>query len=57
MVKQKKKTIIECECGMEIAGFSEHHVKQNLMIHKRTSQKHKELLKLKKRWLRDTHKK
>ena len=48
---KKKKVFIECGCGMKIAGFSEHHVKQNLMIHKRTSQKHKELLKLKEKWL------
>ena len=52
MVK-KKKVFCECECGIKIAGFSEHHVKQNLIIHKRTSQKHKELLKLKKKWLKE----
>ena len=57
MVRQKQKSFIECVCGMKIAGFSEHHVKQNLMIHKKTSQKHKELLELKKKWLRNNHKK
>lgn len=50
---KKKKVFIECGCGMKIAGFSKHHVKQNLLIHKKTSQKHKELLKLKKKWLKD----
>ncbi|MFH1311277.1 MAG: hypothetical protein ABIH65_02630 [Nanoarchaeota archaeon] len=49
---KKKKFFIECECSAKIVGFSEHHVKQNLIIHKRTSQKHKELLKLKKKWLK-----
>jgi hypothetical protein len=53
MVKQKKAYIIECECGMKIKGFSEHHAKQNLLIHKRNSQKHKELLDLKKKWLKE----
>jgi len=53
MVKQKKPFIIECECGMKIKGFSEHHAKQNLLIHKRNSQKHKELLELKKKWLKE----
>ena len=52
MIK-KKKVFRECECGMKIAGFSEHHAKQNLMIHKKTSQKHKELLELKKKWLKE----
>lgn len=50
MVKEKKKIFIECECGVKIAGFSDHHVKQNLIIHKKSSMKHKELLKLKKKW-------
>tara|TARA_Y100000034_G_scaffold133347_1_gene198565 strand:+ start:817 stop:981 length:165 start_codon:yes stop_codon:yes gene_type:complete len=53
MVKKKQPYDIECECGMKIRGFSEHHAKQNLKIHKQTSQKHKELLELKKKWLKE----
>ena len=53
MVKQKKKVEIECECGMKIIGFSKHHAEMNLMIHKKTSLKHKERLELKKKWLKN----
>jgi len=52
-VKRKEVVEIECECGMKIKGFSEHHAKMNLMIHKKTSQKHQELLELKKKWLKN----
>lgn len=46
MVKQKEKHKLKCECGKEIIGFSEHHVEQNLRLHKLTSQEHKERIKL-----------
>ena len=52
MAKEKKKVFVECECGVKITGFSEHHAKQNLMIHKKASRKHKELLALKEKWLK-----
>lgn len=40
MVKQKKKVFETCPyCEKKIAGFSRHHAKQNLMIHKMASQK------------------
>lgn len=38
----KTKKQIECECGKMIIGFSEHHAKQNLELHKITSREHKE---------------
>jgi len=53
MGKQKKKFFLECECGLKIIGFSEHHAKQNLIIHKKTSKQHKQLLILKRKWLKD----
>jgi|APSaa5957512622_1039677.scaffolds.fasta_scaffold77298_2 hypothetical protein len=53
MVKQKKKFVVECECGLKIIGFSEHHANQNLIIHKKTSKQHKQLLVLKRKWLKD----
>jgi len=53
MVKQKQITEIECECGMKIKGFSEHHAKQNLLIHKRTSRKHSDRIKLIKKITRE----
>lgn len=43
---QKKKHIIKCECGKEIIGFSEEHAKINLYIHKQTSNRHKEIIKI-----------
>ena len=46
MVKKKKPYIIECECGMKIKGFSKHHAEMNLMIHKKTSIKHRERMEL-----------
>lgn len=53
MTKQKKKFIIRCpDCNKKIIGFSEHHAKMNLMIHQRTSERCKELLELKKKWLK-----
>ncbi len=45
-MKQKKKHIIRCECGKEIIGFSEEHAKINLSIHKQTSNRHKEIIKI-----------
>ena len=56
VVKKKQVVEIECECGMKIKGFSEHHAKQNLLIHERNSQKHGELLELKKKWLKENNK-
>ena len=53
MAKQKQITELGCECGMKIKGFSQHHAEQNLMIHKHTSQKHKELIQLKRKWLKE----
>lgn len=53
MTKEKTAVFIECECGLKIKGFSEHHARQNLLIHKMTSQKHKQLLALKKKWLKE----
>ncbi len=44
MVKQKKKVVLKCpDCDKKIIGFSEHHAKQNLMIHQRTSERCKEI--------------
>ena len=38
MVKQKKKVIKKCPyCKKDIVGFSEHHAKQNLVIHQKVS--------------------
>lgn len=48
----KRKETVECDCGLDIAGFSEKHAKQNLRIHKNISKKHKELLDMKKKWLK-----
>jgi len=46
-MKQKKQFKVKCEdCDKEIIGFSEHHAKQNLMIHTRTSEKCKEFKEL-----------
>lgn len=53
MVKQKTKFVLECDCGLKVIGFSEHHAKQNLIIHQKTSKQHKQLLILKKKWLKD----
>lgn len=53
MKKQKKKYIIKCpECEKEIVGFSEHHAKQNLMIHQKTSERCKYIKSLKEKWKR-----
>lgn len=49
---QKNPVCVECDCGMEIKGFSEKHAKGNLEIHKKISGKHKEILELKKKWLK-----
>ncbi len=47
MVKQKEKFKIKCpDCEKEIIGFSEHHAKQNLIIHQRTSERCKEIKRL-----------
>ncbi len=44
MVKQKKKVVIKCpDCEKPIIGFSEHHAKQNLLIHQMASIKCKEI--------------
>ena len=44
MVKQKEKFKIKCpDCEKEIIGFSEHHAKQNLIIHQKTSERCKEI--------------
>jgi len=44
MVRQKRKFKITCpDCEKKIIGFSEHHAKQNLMIHQRTSERCKEI--------------
>jgi len=44
MVKQKEKVFKICPyCEGKIAGFSEHHAKQNLMIHCLVSQKCKKI--------------
>lgn len=45
-MKQKKKHIIKCGCGKEIIGFSEEHAKINLSIHKQTSNRHKDIIKI-----------
>lgn len=54
MVKKKEKTYVECECGAKIHGFSEHHAKENLKLHK-YSRKHKELMELKKKWQKENN--
>ena len=43
---KKKKFKMKCECGKEIVGFSEKHVKINLYIHKQHSIRHKEIMKI-----------
>jgi len=40
MEKQKEQYKQICECGKEIIGFSIHHLKENLKIHKRSSKEH-----------------
>lgn len=52
-MKKKEVTEIECECGKKIKGFSEHHARQNLTIHQRTSKEHQERIQLKKKWTRE----
>jgi len=42
----KEQYISLCECGQKIIGFSEHHLNQNIAIHKRISKEHKERMKL-----------
>ena len=51
----KKKFIIKCpDCEKSITGFSEHHAKQNLMIHQRTSERCKEIKRiLKKNYIKE----
>ena len=47
MSKEKKKVIIKCpDCEKDIIGFSEHHAKQNLMIHQKTSERCKDIVKI-----------
>ena len=36
-----------CSCGAVIVGFSEQHVKANMILHKK-SKKHKELMEIRK---------
>jgi hypothetical protein len=43
---KKKRFKMKCECGKEIVGFSEKHVKINLYIHKKHSIRHKEIIKI-----------
>ena len=39
MLKKKEKFIIKCPyCKKDVIGFSEHHAKQNLVIHKKSSE-------------------
>ncbi len=46
-MKKKKQYILKClECEKKIIGFSEQHVKMNLEIHRKTSQKHKDIVNL-----------
>ncbi len=45
LIKQKRTFKVSCECGMGIMGFSEHHAKENLKLHK-NSKKHKERMEL-----------
>jgi len=41
----KKQYKIKCQdCDKEIIGFSEHHAKVNLDIHKKFSQRHKDII-------------
>jgi phage FluMu protein Com len=43
----KKQFKIKCpNCDKEIIGFSQKHAEINLMIHKQTSQRHKEIVAL-----------
>lgn len=47
MTKEKQRVVIRCpDCEKEIIGFSEHHAKQNLMIHRKTSERCKEIVRL-----------
>jgi len=47
---EKKQFKIRCpDCDKEIIGFSEHHAKMNLMIHQKTSERCKDIIKLLKR--------
>ncbi|HKZ33655.1 MAG TPA: hypothetical protein VJ142_00235 [Candidatus Nanoarchaeia archaeon] len=51
---KKKKFILKCsDCNKEIIGFSEHHAKQNLMIHKKASIRCEEFKKLLKEKIRN----
>ncbi len=43
---RKKEFKVECDCRKEIIGFSEHHAKQNLKLHKAISHEHKDRMKL-----------
>ena len=46
-MKKKKQVLMKCpDCEKEIIGFSEHHAKQNLMIHQKTSERCKEFKEL-----------
>lgn len=45
-MKFKQKVKLICECGKEVSGFSEHHVKENLRVHQLISKEHEERMKL-----------
>ena len=44
--RKKKEFKVKCDCRKEIIGFSEHHAKQNLKLHKSVSHEHKDRMKL-----------
>ena len=46
MDKQKKQYKQICECGKEIIGFSIHHLKENIKIHKKSSKEHDKRMEL-----------
>ncbi len=44
--RKKKEFKVKCDCRKDIIGFSEHHAKQNLKLHKAVSHEHKDRMKL-----------
>ena len=44
----KQEIILKCECGKEIKGFSEHHLKKNLETHKMFNEHNERLMLIKK---------
>ena len=45
-------TTLKCECGKEIKGISQKSAEFNMLIHKKTSARHEEVMKVLKKGLK-----